>query len=120
MNNPFLSVIIPAHNEENTICKTVDSLMLQDYSCFEIIIVDDGSDDNTGNNLITRFGLHLIATVINRCALKYKPIEKIWHKRCNNVNLFLIQKENGGKSDALMVLHFVSSVQLLTSLVLRC
>ena len=88
MNNPFLSVIIPAHNEEKTICKTVDSLMLQDYSCFEIIIVDDGSDDNTSKNLITRFGLHQIETVDNQCVLKYKPIEKIWHKSCKIVNLY--------------------------------
>ena len=96
-----MSVIIPAHNEEKMICKTVDSLLLQDYSHFEVIVVDDGSDDNTGIFLIERFGLCLIEKIDNQCTLKHKPIVRIWNKRCNNVCLYLVQKENGGKGDAL-------------------
>lgn len=97
----FLSVIIPAHNEEKTICKTVDSLMCQDYSRFEIIVVDDGSDDDTGKKLIDHFGLCLIETIDNQCVLKHKTIIQIWNKICNGIYLYLVQKENGGKGDAL-------------------
>ena len=75
--------------------------MNQDYSHFEIIVVDDGSDDNTGNNLIDRFGLWRIETIDNQCVLKHKPIVQIWNKRCNDVYLYLVKKENGGKGDAL-------------------
>ena len=97
----MLSVIIPAHNEERTICKTVDSLLCQDYSCFEIIVVDDGSDDDTDEDLIDCFGLNQIGILQKQCQLKHKPIAKIWNGICNNVNLYLIQKEKGGKGDAL-------------------
>ena len=99
--NYLLSVIIPAHNEEKTICRTVASLMCQDYPDFEIIVVDDGSDDNTGNNLIDYFKLCQTGPVPNQCLLQHKPIAKIWNGICNNINLYLIQKGNGGKGDAL-------------------
>ena len=56
----MLSVIIPAHNEEKTICRTVDSLVRQDYPDFEIVVVDDGSKDNTGKILIDQFGFCLL------------------------------------------------------------
>ena len=99
--NYLLSVIVPAHNEKRTICKTVDSLLRQDYSCFEIIVVDDGSDDDTDEDLIDCFGLNQIGILQKQCQLKHKPIVKIWDGICNNVHLYLIQKENGGKGDAL-------------------
>lgn len=75
--------------------------MRQDCSHFEIIVVDDGSDDNTGKYLIDRFGLCLIETLSDQCALKHKPIVHIWNKKCNDVHVYLVQKENGGKGDAL-------------------
>jgi cellulose synthase/poly-beta-1,6-N-acetylglucosamine synthase-like glycosyltransferase len=44
---PMLSIIVPAHNEEETIEKTIQSLLEADYPNKEIIIVDDGSTDRT-------------------------------------------------------------------------
>ncbi|MEM3088921.1 MAG: glycosyltransferase family 2 protein, partial [Candidatus Bathyarchaeia archaeon] len=44
---PLLSIIVPAHNEEETIEKTIQSLLEADYPNKEIIIVDDGSTDRT-------------------------------------------------------------------------
>jgi cellulose synthase/poly-beta-1,6-N-acetylglucosamine synthase-like glycosyltransferase len=44
---PLLSIIVPAHNEEATIEKTIQSLLEADYPNKEIIIVDDGSTDRT-------------------------------------------------------------------------
>ena len=40
-----ISVIVPAHQEEKTIVETVRSLMMVNYGEFEIIVVNDGSDD---------------------------------------------------------------------------
>ena len=46
---PFVSIMIPAHNEETVIVKTVENIEKLDYSLFEIILIDDRSDDNTLN-----------------------------------------------------------------------
>lgn len=43
----FVSVIMPAYNAEKTIEKTISSVLNQSYDKFEIIIIDDGSKDNT-------------------------------------------------------------------------
>lgn len=44
---PFVSVLIPAHNEQEAISNTVTSILQSDYPCFEVIVVDDGSKDKT-------------------------------------------------------------------------
>lgn len=51
MNNPLVSVIIPAHNEEKSIQKAVASVLAQDYPHYELLIVNDGSTDRTGQIL---------------------------------------------------------------------
>ncbi|MEK6929052.1 MAG: glycosyltransferase [Thermoproteota archaeon] len=47
-DNPKVSIILPARNEEEFIGKCLDSLIEQDYTNYEIIVVDDSSDDATG------------------------------------------------------------------------
>ncbi|GER87209.1 glycosyl hydrolase [Dictyobacter vulcani] len=44
---PLVSVIVPARNEENNIRRCVQSLLEQDYTYYEVIVVDDGSTDQT-------------------------------------------------------------------------
>jgi glycosyltransferase involved in cell wall biosynthesis len=48
---PLVSIIIPAYNCENTISKCLDSLLNLDHPNVEIIIIDDGSTDSTGDIL---------------------------------------------------------------------
>ncbi len=72
---PFVSVIIPAYNEELVIGKTIESLLVSPYPCFEIIVVDDGSPDGTSEVVRDRFLVD------------------------DRVRLFTI--ENGGKAGAL-------------------
>lgn len=45
--NPKVSIILPARNEEEFISKCLDSLIDQDYKNYEIIVIDDSSEDNT-------------------------------------------------------------------------
>jgi alpha-1,3-rhamnosyltransferase len=47
MTNPLVSVIIPSYNHERYVEECLYSILLQDYSNFEVIIIDDGSKDNT-------------------------------------------------------------------------
>lgn len=44
---PFISIMIPAHNEESVITNTVENIRKSDYPNYEIILIDDRSDDNT-------------------------------------------------------------------------
>lgn len=44
---PLISVLVPARNEEENIGNCLDSLRSQDYPNFEVIVLDDNSDDNT-------------------------------------------------------------------------
>lgn len=45
---PRFSVIIPLYNKENFVAATIDSVLAQSFSDFELIVVDDGSSDNSG------------------------------------------------------------------------
>lgn len=47
MNKSKFSVVIPTYNSSKTINKTITSVLMQKYKNFEIIVVDDGSNDNT-------------------------------------------------------------------------
>lgn len=47
--NPLISVIMPAFNDEDSIAQSIDSISYQTYDNWELIIIDDGSTDNTKN-----------------------------------------------------------------------
>lgn len=47
MNNPLVSVIIPAYNHERYVVETIESIINQDYNNIELIIINDGSADAT-------------------------------------------------------------------------
>ena len=46
---PFVSVVVPARNEEGKISRCLKSLLQQDYPDFEIVVIDDRSTDSTGH-----------------------------------------------------------------------
>ena len=47
MAHPFFSIIIPTYNREKFLLKTIKSFIDQTFSDFEIIIIDDGGNDNS-------------------------------------------------------------------------
>ena len=54
IKHPLVSVIIPTYNRAWTLKDAVDSVLLQDYPNIELIIIDDGSEDNT-QELLTAY-----------------------------------------------------------------
>ena len=49
--DPLVSVVIPTYNRAELVCQAIANVFQQTYSNFELIIVDDGSTDDTQSNL---------------------------------------------------------------------
>lgn len=47
--NPTVSIIVPVYNAESTIARCIESILNQDYTDFELLLVDDGSQDSSGS-----------------------------------------------------------------------
>lgn len=95
-----VSILMPAHNEEVTILASVQSLLDLKYRLYEIIIIDDGSKDNTTKVLVDHFHMKQVNRPIRQKVACQK--EKIIYETENEkVKITLIRKKNGGKGDAL-------------------
>jgi cellulose synthase/poly-beta-1,6-N-acetylglucosamine synthase-like glycosyltransferase len=94
-----VSLIIPAYNEEATVAATVRSLLQLNYARFEIVVVNDGSDDRTLDVLKKAFDLQPFPEVIRR-QLQTRTIRGVYRSP-SHPELKVIDKENGGKADAL-------------------
>lgn len=57
---PSISILAPAYNEEATVVESVKSFLMLEYPSFEIIVINDGSKDNTLQKLIENFSLEKI------------------------------------------------------------
>lgn len=47
--NPYISIIIPVYNTANYVARTLNSIIQQNFDGYEIILIDDGSRDNSNN-----------------------------------------------------------------------
>ena len=98
---PGISVIAPAFNETITIVQNVRSLLTFNYPKFEVIIINDGSTDDTLEKLITEFDLQHVEYAF-RASLNCQPILRVF-KSTNAAyeKLMVIDKVNGkSKADA--------------------
>jgi glycosyltransferase involved in cell wall biosynthesis len=50
-HQPMVSVVIPTYNRRSTLCEAIESVLCQSYRDFELIVVDDGSEDGTAERL---------------------------------------------------------------------
>ena len=96
---PPVSILVPAYNEEATIAASVRSILQLEYLEFEVIVVNDGAKDGTLEVLKREFELVRFPGAYWR-RLDSKPIRAIYRSRVHP-NLRVIDKENGGKADAL-------------------
>lgn len=95
-----VSLIVPAYNEGVTIASTIRSLLALDYSLYEIIVVDDGSSDDTAQTVIDTFDLHAVERPVQR-RIGCQPALALYENGSGGVPITLVKKQNGGKADAL-------------------
>jgi cellulose synthase/poly-beta-1,6-N-acetylglucosamine synthase-like glycosyltransferase/peptidoglycan/xylan/chitin deacetylase (PgdA/CDA1 family)/spore germination protein YaaH len=64
--SPSVSVVVPAFNEEKVICKTINSILRSNYKHFDVIVVDDGSQDNTYQCLVENFACNSRVSIFRK------------------------------------------------------
>jgi cellulose synthase/poly-beta-1,6-N-acetylglucosamine synthase-like glycosyltransferase len=94
-----VSLIVPAYNESLGIVESISSLLQLIYPVFQLIVVNDGSKDESINLLIRQFDLVKVKIPL-LFKLDCQPILNIYKSR-KHQNLVVIDKKNGGKADAI-------------------
>lgn len=96
---PPITILVPAHNESATIEASVTAILTLEYRSFEVIVVNDGSKDNTLDRLRHAFDLYEVPRTYPE-AIPTKPLRAVYRSRART-RLLVIDKENGGKADSL-------------------
>jgi len=96
---PPIAIIVPAYNEEQVIVQTVLSLLDADYPAKEIIVVDDGSTDETLERLASRFSLVRMDLIYREHVPTSLPVAMYRSAECPE--LTVIASEHRGKPHAL-------------------
>ena len=96
---PPITVIAPAFNEAETSVDSIQSLLTLTYVQLEIVVVNDGSTDDTLDRLKEAYSLVRVAR-LPTASLPTAPIRQVYQSSLHP-NLWVIDKENGGKADAL-------------------
>ncbi|HET7049825.1 MAG TPA: glycosyltransferase [Solirubrobacteraceae bacterium] len=96
---PSVSLVTPAYNEEALIVQSAKAFLASDYEPLEVVVVDDGSRDETFARLDEAFDL-VSLPLRGRTALPTAPIRSV-HISRNEPRLRVVHKDNGGRSDAI-------------------
>ena len=96
---PPLSILVPAHNEELTIVESVVSFLTLQYPHHEVVLVNDGSSDATMQRVLDAYDLYEVPPAF-MISIPTQPVRAYYRSRRYS-KLLVIDKENGGKADAL-------------------
>jgi len=96
---PPVSVIVPAFNEAATIADSLRSLLALEYPDFRVVVVNDGSTDQTLEVLIEAFALEP-SPDRQASPLPHAPLRGLY-RSSRHANLVVLDKANSGKADAL-------------------
>jgi cellulose synthase/poly-beta-1,6-N-acetylglucosamine synthase-like glycosyltransferase len=97
---PRISILVPAYNEAKGIVDSVRSLLALDYPQLEVIVINDGSTDDTIERLVAGFGLREVLRPTPPYLPCNKPVHAVYAPH-SQLRLLVIDKENGGKADSL-------------------
>jgi biofilm PGA synthesis N-glycosyltransferase PgaC len=118
--SPSISIIAPAYNEGLNIVQNAKSLMTLHYSKFEVIIVNDGSKDDSVEKMIEAFDLVKTDFAYNS-SISTKPVRAVYKSTNRSfAKLTFIDKENGGKADALNAGINVSTMDIIACIDVDC
>ncbi|MEI2718047.1 MAG: glycosyltransferase [Candidatus Nanopelagicales bacterium] len=94
-----ISILVPAYNEELTIVDSIGTLLYSNFANFNIIIINDGSQDKTVEQLVNAFKM----VEIDLTANAHIPTQEVvgTYMSTKDSRIVLIDKVNGGKADAL-------------------
>ncbi|HEU5041238.1 MAG TPA: glycosyltransferase [Gemmatimonadales bacterium] len=95
---PPISIVVPAYNEGKTILESVRSLLGLRYPRLEVVVVNDGSTDDTLERLIAEFGLQRTPRVYWQ-RIRSQPVRAIYWSP-TWPGLWVLDKVNGRKADA--------------------
>ncbi|MEZ5293513.1 MAG: glycosyltransferase [Vicinamibacterales bacterium] len=98
---PRVSILVPAHNEAVTIVDSVRALLTLQYPYYEVVLVNDGSTDDTLQRLIDAYDLYEVPPAVMR-RLRTKLVRGYYRSRTWS-KLLVVDKHGGGKADALNV-----------------
>ena len=99
--SPKVSIIAPAFNESKTIIDNVRTLLSLYYNNFEVILVNDGSTDNTFENIKEEYELTKVSYYFDY-HIPCERIRGVYKSKNPSYNrLIVIDKKNGGKADSL-------------------
>ncbi len=96
---PKVTVLVPAYNEAITIRDSVAGILALTYQNLEVVVVNDGSTDETEQVLVREFDLVEVHNVY-QALLPTQSIIRLYRSRVDP-RLVVAQKDNGGKADAL-------------------
>jgi len=96
---PRVTLLAPAYNEAKTIAESLRALLGIQYPNLEVIVINDGSKDETLRVLHDQFGLSAVHPIY-RHQLHTKPVRALYRSTIHS-NLVVVDKENGGKADSL-------------------
>jgi cellulose synthase/poly-beta-1,6-N-acetylglucosamine synthase-like glycosyltransferase len=99
--SPTISILAPAFNEEATIETSLRALLALQYPSLEVIVISDGSKDRTIQTLIEKFDLVPVKTIYEQ-RIRTKPVRSLYRSSTYSA-LVVVDKDNGGKADALNV-----------------
>jgi len=97
--SPPVSIVVPAYNESIGIVESIRSMAMVTYPKFEIVVVNDGSKDDTLEKMIEHFKM-LAVPMPFRPSIKTADVRQVYHARLP-VPITLVDKANGGRADAL-------------------
>ncbi len=119
-STPSISIIAPAYNESKTIVENVRSLLNIHYVNFEVIIVNDGSKDDTLQLMIEAYELEKVPYAFDE-RVPCKEIRGVYKSKNESIRkLTVVDKMNGGKADALNAGINISNFELFAAIDVDC